>query len=128
MNAQINDQVSSHTVLPWECKPHIMDSSHKCNCTSWCEEFYAGGILSVHVSNGIPLVSEGGNDAPPFEEAKANAIFIDRAIHAFYPMFEALSFCIKSDGSECLGDHPAQLAKARAAIAKALGEDTINAD
>lgn len=83
-------QITDHTPLPWECKPHIMDDSTTCNCTTWCESGYAGGVLSVEKSNGIPLVSEGGNDAPPFEEAKANAIFVDRAIHSFYPMLEAL--------------------------------------
>ena len=47
--------------------------------------------MSVHVNNGISLISEGGNDAPPFEEAKANAIFIDTAIHSYYPLKEQVA-------------------------------------
>lgn len=82
--------MAKHTPLPWEGKPHIMDGKHPCECTSWCEESYAGGILSIHVHNGIESLSEGGNDAPPLEEAKANAEFVDKAIHSYYPMLEAL--------------------------------------
>lgn len=84
------DQITKHTPLPWDGKPHIMDDSYSCNCTSWCEIGHAGGVLSVEVNNGIESISEGDNDAPAFEEAKANAIFVDKAIHSYYPLLEAI--------------------------------------
>jgi hypothetical protein len=49
------------------------------------DEGYAGGICTIHVGNGLPI-SEGGNDAPPLEEAIANA----RAIAAVPKLVKAL--------------------------------------
>lgn len=60
---------------PWY-PPHLSDDTTKCNCHSVVSESYAGGICSVDVNNGIPSISDGGNDAPPLEEAKANGIVI----------------------------------------------------
>lgn len=71
-----------HTPFPWH-PPHICDDSTPCNCTSIVDEQYAGGICSVHVNNGIALISEGGNDAPPIEEARANARLIYASAKAF---------------------------------------------
>lgn len=48
-----------------------------CQCKSVLNEGYAGAIATVHVNNGL-LVGEGGNDAPPAEEAKANLRHISR--------------------------------------------------
>ncbi len=83
--------MTEHTPLPWLGKPHLIDDSTSCNCTSWCEETYAGGILTINVNNGISSISEGGNDAPPLDVAKANAMFVDKAIHQHYPLMEALA-------------------------------------
>ena len=120
-------QICSHTPLPWEGKPHITDETTRCNCTTWGEETYMGGVLSVEVNNGIKLISEGGNDAPPFEEAKANAIFVDRAIHSFYPFIESLSdilsrfrSCIAQGNGEIEGDKEA-IACAEAILAEVKG-------
>ena len=63
---------------PWE-PPHLSDDSTPCNCRSIVEGEYAGGIATVHVDNGIALISEGGNDCPPLEEAKANGLLIAAA-------------------------------------------------
>ena len=38
-----------------------------------------GGIADIHVFNGIDNITEGGNDCPPMEEAKANARLITKS-------------------------------------------------
>jgi 5'-deoxynucleotidase YfbR-like HD superfamily hydrolase len=52
------------------------------------------------------------------KNSKANA----RLIASAPDLLEALRFCVQHDGGECLGDHPARLAQARAVIRKATGE------
>lgn len=69
---------------PWY-PGHLGDDSHPCNCRSVVSEGYAGGICSVNVGNGLP-VGEGGNDAPPLEQAVANM----HAIAAVPLMFHAI--------------------------------------
>ena len=63
---------------PWY-GPHISDDSATCNCTGIVDEGYAGGIARVHVDNGIASITEGGNDCPPLEEAKANGLLLTAA-------------------------------------------------
>lgn len=60
---------------PWEV-PHLSRDDVTCNCTGVLSGGYLGGICSISVNNGIPMVSEGGNDAPPLREAKANGLLI----------------------------------------------------
>jgi hypothetical protein len=62
-----------------------------------------------------PIAKMGKSTVFPTE---ANA----RLIAAAPDLLEALRFCVQNDGGECLGDHPAKLAQARAAIRKATGE------
>lgn len=108
---------------PWY-PPHLCDDTTTCNCRSIIDGGYAGGIASVHVHNGIALVSEGGNDAPPLNEAKANG----RLIAAAPELYEALAALLGGDDKlqVGIGGNPiyveAFLAKARAALAKARGE------
>lgn len=54
---------------PW-LSGHL-GSDSKCQCQSILAEGYMGCIATVEVDNGRP-VSDGGNDAPPLEEAVAN--------------------------------------------------------
>lgn len=51
--------------------PHLSREGVSCNCANILDDNYCGGIAEIMVSNGKP-VSEGGNDCPPLEEAKAN--------------------------------------------------------
>lgn len=69
--------VASPTPGPWHL-PHFADDSCKCNCRTIVSECYAGAICTVEVDNGL-RIGEGGNDAPPLQEAKANARLIVRA-------------------------------------------------
>lgn len=61
---------------PWY--PGHLGSDGKCQCRSVFDEGHAGGICLVEVDNGKPI-SEGGNDAPPLEEAIANMHLIGQA-------------------------------------------------
>ena len=56
------------------------DDTLSCDCASVLCLGYWGAVATVHYNNGL-LVGEGGNDAPPIEEAKANL----RYIGAFNP-------------------------------------------
>lgn len=72
--SSIKAVIDKATAGPWHpgC---IVDDTSTCNCRSICDEGYAGGIATVHLGNGLPI-GEGGNDAPPLEEAKANCAYI----------------------------------------------------
>lgn len=67
---------TNHTPGPW----HVghLGSDGNCQCRTIVDEGYAGGICTVHLGNGLP-VGEGGNDAPPLEEAVANMHLIAAA-------------------------------------------------
>lgn len=62
---------------PWHAG-HMVDDSHPCECRSVVSEHYAGGICEIDVDNGLSI-EDGGNDAPPLEEAKANCTLIAEA-------------------------------------------------
>ena len=66
---------ATHTQGPWHapCFATVIDG---CDCRYVLSEGYAGSICEVSIDNGIRLVTEGGNDCPPLEEAKANAHLI----------------------------------------------------
>jgi len=58
---------------------HLADDDHPCNCDSVVSDSgLMGGICTVSYDNGLPI-SEGGNDCPPLDEAKANLLFIAHA-------------------------------------------------
>jgi hypothetical protein len=59
---------------PWH--PGHLGTDSTCQCRSIVDEgIYMGAIATVHVDNGLPI-GEGGNDAPPAEEAAANMRYI----------------------------------------------------
>lgn len=74
---------------PWY-PPHLSDDSTTCNCRSIVEGGYAGGIATVHVHNGIASIRDGGNEAPPLEEAKANGHLIAAAPELYDALKAAL--------------------------------------
>ena len=112
----------SHTPAPWSI-PHFATAKDEqdCDCTYVLADGYFGAVCSVHINNG-KRVSEGGNDCPPLDEAKANA----RLIAAAPDLLAALHTSLAVIGS-LAPDHPpnAYVAKheaiIRAAIAKAKG-------
>jgi hypothetical protein len=67
--------VAGPTPGPW-LEGHLCDDEHRCNCTSILSDTgIMGAVATVHYDNGLP-VGEGGNDAPPKSEAKANQLLI----------------------------------------------------
>ena len=76
---------SAWTPGPWHATNHFANPDTPCNCAYVLSEGYAGGICEIAVDNGRNI-ADGGNDAPPAEEAAANA----RLIAAAPCLFEAL--------------------------------------
>ena len=70
--------MSEHTKGPW-CTGCFVNPDTKCQCKGIQSEGYAGGIATIHVDNGIKLITEGANDCPPLNEAIANAHLIASA-------------------------------------------------
>lgn len=63
-------------VTPGQWYPGHLGTDSTCQCRSIVDEgIYMGAIATVHVDNGLPI-GEGGNDAPPAEEAAANMRYI----------------------------------------------------
>jgi hypothetical protein len=63
-------------VTPGPWYPGHLGTASTCQCRSIVDDgSYMGAIATVHVDNGIPI-GEGGNDAPPAEEAAANMRYI----------------------------------------------------
>lgn len=81
--------MTKHTPGPWLCG-HFADDAHSYNCTSILAEGYMGSIAQVTVGNGLPI-SQGGNDAPPLEEAKANGRLIAAAPEMLACLKEAVA-------------------------------------
>ncbi len=109
--------MSTHTPGPWST-PHLACEDVKCNCAYVLSEGYAGSICTVEVGDG-KRVSDGGNDCPPLEEAKANARLIAQAPD----MYDALKQIAESGEFGCYahtGDHTpsCNVGIARAAISK----------
>lgn len=65
-----------HTPGPWH--PGHLGSDSTCQCANVVDEGYAGGICTIHIGNGKPI-GDGGNDAPPREQAIANMHLIAAA-------------------------------------------------
>ena len=106
---------------PWY-PPHLSDDSTTCNCRSIVEGGYAGGIATVHVHNGIASIRDGGNEAPPLEEAKANGHLIAAAPE----LYDVLQRFVTPAIRDALGRHhksdcPCNYCAALAALAKAEG-------
>lgn len=109
---------------PWY-PPHLSDDTTSCDCRSIVNEGYAGGIATVHVDNGILLISEGGNDCPPLEEAQANGFLIAAAPEldaALEPLIGIARMCAMQTGDR-IGYIDRAIKLAEAARAKARGEN-----
>ncbi len=124
---------TKHTPGPWH--PGHLGSDSTCQCKSVVDEGYAGGICTVHVDNGL-LVGEGGNDAPPRDEAIANMRLIAAAPEMLEVLKGILEYPREGNPRRSVDGYPAELAydefaykrmvdsyrdAARAAIAKAEG-------
>lgn len=73
----IRARANAATPGPW-WPGHLTDDGHPCNCSNVLSNYFAGAICSVNPNNG-KLISDGGNDGAPLEEAKANILFIANA-------------------------------------------------
>ncbi|WP_313666170.1 hypothetical protein [Shinella sp.] len=63
-------------VTPGPWYPGHLGTDSTCQCRSIVDDgSYMGAIATVNVDNGLPI-GEGGNDAPPAEEAAANMRYI----------------------------------------------------
>jgi hypothetical protein len=112
--------MSSHTPGPWPV-PHFA-TGHGCDCRYILAGEHMGGIAEVYVDNG-KKVSDGGNDCPPIEEAKANA----RLIAAAPELLAALKRIVAEvdrpqTGAPVVGGVLRAIAESRDAIAKAEGK------
>ena len=56
----------------------FVNPESKCQCKYIFAEGYCGAIADIRVSSGLPVSEEGGDDDPPIEEARANALLIAR--------------------------------------------------
>jgi hypothetical protein len=101
---------------PWHAG-HLGDESTTCNCKSVVSEVYAGGICEMDVSNGIKLISEGGNDAPPQIEPVANM----HLIAAAPDMYAVLHSFLRTACQDCYGFAELQ-EQAASVLARARGE------
>lgn len=69
---QIKANREAGTPGPWWV-PHFAKDNHPCDCTYILSENGGlGGVAKIEINNGLHI-SEGGNDAPDLEQAKANA-------------------------------------------------------
>lgn len=92
-----------------------LGSDSKCQCRGILSEGYMGCIATIEVDNG-KAVSNGGNDAPPLDEAIANM----RLITAAPELYEALENLVNDTHPEYI---PTRLwIAARNALSKARGE------
>jgi len=74
--AAIRDGCEGATSGPWH--PGHLGEPGRCQCTSILSETgIMGAVASVHVDNGLKI-SDGGNDAPPKDQAAANMRHIAR--------------------------------------------------
>jgi hypothetical protein len=67
-----------------------LGSGNSCQCSYILNEGIAGAIATVHIDNGL-LISEGGNDAPPREEAIANMNFIAEIHNSYMDIIELIT-------------------------------------
>lgn len=98
-----------HTPGPWH--PGHLGSDGKCQCRSVCDEGYAGGICTVHVGNGLPI-GDGGNDAPPRDEAVANMYLIAAAPDLLAALEAVMAEWREGYGLQCVDQVRAAIAKA----------------
>lgn len=103
-----------HTPGPWHAG-HMTDIDAKCNCRSVVSEHYFGAIAVIPKRSDGPL-GEGGNDAPPEDEAIANA----RLIAAAPDLLAALGAVMERFGPGTMDE--SVFAMATEALIKATGE------
>ena len=68
---------------------HLADDTHTCDCAYIFDDGHAGGIAQVLINNGLP-VSEGGNDAPQKDLAKAYLRLLVAAANALPELLDML--------------------------------------
>ncbi len=108
------------TAGPWHPGCIVRDGDG-CKCRSILDQSYPGGIATVHLDNGVKMISEGGNCCPPLEECIANSHLISAAPE----LYEALEHCetvmMIVEPRSHKAEYLEALHKARAILAKARG-------
>jgi len=104
---------------PWH--PGHLGSEGNCQCANVVDEGYAGGICTIHIGNGKPI-GEGGNDAPPREQAIANMHLIAAApeLFAVARYLLLVDFDMFTEHDELLLEDTVKMAQT--AISKALNK------
>lgn len=117
-----------HTPGPWMV-PHFACDDHPCDCVYVLGEHGGmGSLAEVTVDNGLPI-SEGGNDGPDLEQAKANAHLIAAAPEMLEALRAAVDANLLPTEPPASGDASSYIQQVRAAvmiraaIAKATGGD-----
>jgi hypothetical protein len=103
-----------HTPGPWY--PGHLGSASTCQCTSVVADGYFGSICQVSTNNG-KAVGDGGNDAPPRDEAIANM----HLIAAAPDLLGALKDFVSGYPEDVHYDKDSLVGRGRAAINKAEG-------
>lgn len=85
----------AHSPLPWHVG-HLADDAHSCNCDCIGNEHGVGGIARILVNNGLKI-ADGGNEAPPLEEAKDNMLYIVKSVNAYPELMKALNIFLGHD-------------------------------
>jgi len=80
-----------------------------------------GKLIYMPEESTPTIATEGNREAVAYLELGEHTHDYGRLFTAAPQLLEALKFCIANDGGECLGDHTARFAAARAAVAKATG-------
>lgn len=119
-----------YTPGPWFATNHFANDATPCNCAYVLSEGYAGSICDISVGNGL-AIGDGGNDAPPRDEAAANALLIAAAPDMLADLIEAERMfrwygdmhAAKPDMDKAQRNH-AMADRLAATIAKATPTDT----
>lgn len=107
----MSDDKPAFTPGPW-WTPHLSNDATTCNCAYVLNEGgYCGAIATIHVDNGL-RVGQGGNDAPPLNEAKANGHLIAAAPELYAALVETLKIARRNEAGAFVTRAEAALAKA----------------
>lgn len=115
--------MSAHTPGPWHTGCFV-DPESACQCRSILAETMCGSVCQISLHNGIETVTDGSNDCPPLEEARANARLIAAAPELLVAAEAAYLLALQISPVSMLRiKNQATLAALRNVIASATGRD-----
>lgn len=101
---------TSFTHGPWH--PGHLGSDITCQCAGVVDEEYPGGVCTIHIDNGL-RIGDGGNGAPPREQAISNMHLIASAPELYAALAETLAIARRNEGGDFVVRADAALSKAR---------------